>query len=227
MSQTLQWQGGGWSDIGHSAQTPFNIANQTGPGPGQPVVGAPRMQPDAYMQPAAGAVGYTNRDAGPGSVNVVPYSGEGNFGAPTRTAYELFAGEGGYTYRIYADGRIEVSRTGAFPGKVITAQSDPVPYRAIMAEFQASSARTGRRINPAVLVAMLRSLATAAAAMRPADMSVVTPSAVAEAAPLQVPVSVSAPASAGGIPWWAKLLGTAAIGGIGFWAWRRSRAKKS
>jgi hypothetical protein len=43
-----------------------------------------------------------------------------------------------------------------------------------------------------------------------------------------MPVTVSAPASAsGGIPLWVKLLGTAAIGGIGFWAWRRSRSKKS
>lgn len=224
MSQTIQYQGGGWPDIGPAGQTPFNVANQTGPGPGEPVVGGPPMRPDAYMQPAAGTTGLTNYDAGPGSQNVVAYAGD--FGARS-VAYESFDGAGGYSYRIYADGRIEVSRNGSFPGKMITAQSDPVPYRAIMTEFQASAARSGKRINPAVLVAMLRSLGTIAASLRPADMSVVTPSAAVEAAPVAIAPApiVSSTSASGGIPWWMKLLGTAVIGGVGFYFWRRSKKK--
>lgn len=224
MSQSIQYQGGGWPDIGPAGPTPFNIANQVGPGPGMPVVGGPPMRPDAYMQPVAGAGGLTNYAAGPGSQNVTPYGGE--LGAP-RAAYESFDGAGGYSYRIYSDGRIEVSQNGTFPGKTITAQSHPIPYRAIMAEFQASAARSGRRINPAVLLAMLRALGTVASSLRTADVSVVTPSAAVEAAPAAIAPAptVARVAPSGGIPWWTKLLGTAILGGIGFYLWRRSGKK--
>lgn len=222
MSQQIQYQGGGWSDIGPAGPTPFNVANQVGPGPGMPSVGGPPMRADAYLQPVAGA--QAGADAGPGSNNVMPYHGE--LGAPRAAAYESFDGAGGYSYRIYSDGRIEVSNTGSFPGKMITAQSHPTAYRAIMAEFQAHTTKTGRRINPAVLLAMVRSLGTIAAALRPSDAAVVTPSAAVEAAPVVTAPAPVVAASSGGIPWWAKLLGTAAIGGLSLYFWRRSRKKK-
>lgn len=132
--------------------------------------------------------------------DVMPMNEANSFGAATaqRPKYREVPGRGGYVYRQYESGMIQILAGPALVGKVVTSTSDPRRWSAITAEIGPYT-RTRRKVDPAIVA----SIAQAVASLSASTVSVLRPAPPPEPAPTEMDVMAESP----GLPGWVIPVG--------------------